>query len=166
MAKPGAPRALSYKGRRSEFRKFCERVSTTLNPRTVQFELERRGSVKPTDGSLELIFKIIPYEHQPLDAFELVAKDIDSLLEATEENILAPAPITNLHIRTEFDNVVPRNLTTIRQWLIEEGKEFHSRARAFISQFDKDLNLTLESEKGGGRVTLSAFSVTVSPPKS
>ncbi len=158
--KPGVPRILTFKGRSAEFKRLCERVSTTLNPGTVQFEFERRKFVQRVDDSLELIYKVVPLDQEPLEAFDLVAKDIDGLIRSTEENILAPQHITNLHIHTEFDNIVPRNLTTIRQWLIEEGKDFHSRARAFIAQFDKDLNPDLTTAQGGGKVCLSAFSVT------
>lgn len=157
---PGEPRPLSYRGPNAEFRKLCNKVSTTLNPGTVQFDFERRGFAVREGKSLVLKFRQLPLTDMPAESFSILGKDLDGLVQAVEENLLSTAPITNLHLRTEFDNIVPRFIPTIRRWLMDEGKDFHRRIRNFLAQFDKDLNPDLSGEEGRARVAATAFSLT------
>lgn len=163
---PGSPRRLTCRGPDPEFRRLCLKVSSTLNPGTVQFEFLRRGFAKRDGVHLELLYKVEPLERDPIESFELASKDVEALLESVQENVLNPQPLTNLHIHTEFDNITPQHLSTIRQWLMVEGKAFHARARNFLSQFDRDLNPELQDDKTdpGARVVLTAFSVTHPAP--
>ncbi len=72
--------------------------------------------------------------------------------------------MSNLHLRTDFDNIYTSEIIPIRRWLIAEGKAFHKRAREFLSRFDKDLNEDVdETRKAGGKIVLTSFSFSSSP---
>ncbi|RIL09857.1 MAG: hypothetical protein DCC75_05625 [Proteobacteria bacterium] len=155
----GRQRALSWEGESSEFKELVRCVSTDVNPATVLFELERMGLVKKR-GRLVRPSSQVPRFHQdPRKGLEFLRLDNESLFTAIEENIFNRQEIANLHIRTEYDNVLKSAIPKIRAWLLEEGAAFHKRARDFISIFDKDLNPGLDGESQG-RVSLIAFSCT------
>lgn len=160
--RPGEPKPLTFSGKNATFRKLCAKVSAAINAGTVQFEFERRGLVERQNESLVLLYRQLPLGSAPRDGLDVLSKDLDELLQAAEENLFRPAPITNLHLRTEFDNIEPRYLPTIRRWLLDEGKDFHSRARNFLAQFDRDLNpdLSRGNSQAGVRVSVGTHSLT------
>jgi hypothetical protein len=160
----GNPRPLRARGRDSEFHRLVKRTSTTLDPGTTLFEFERRHFVQWQEDRVELVFRQVPIRGSPLAAYQLLGKSVDSLICGVEENLLSPRPITNLHLVTEYDNIVPRFIPTIRRWLLDEGIEFHRKIRNFVSQFDKDVNPELANEQGGGKVLAQASSMTSNAP--
>lgn len=159
---PGEPKPLTFRGKSADFRTLCAKVSAAISAGTVQFECERRGLVERQGDMLVLLYRQLPLASAPRDGLELLAKDLDELLQAAEENLFSPSPITNLHLRTEFDNIEPRYLPTIRRWLLDEGKDFHARARDFLSQFDRDLNpkVSRGNSQKGTRVSVGTHSLT------
>ena len=126
------------------------------------FEFERRGFVERKDDKLVLLYRQIPLASFPEAGLKVLSNDLCSTIDAVEENLFRPAPITNLHLRTEFDRIAPRFVPTIRRWLLDEGKEFHRKARNFLAQFDKDLNPEMAKEEGEIEVSVTASSYT--PP--
>ena len=76
-----------------------------------------------------------------------------------EENVIEKAKPPHLHARTEYDNISPKDLTVIKEWLLKEGAALHKRARTFISNFDLDINPDKE-KKGGSKVVVGTFSYT------
>lgn len=163
VTKPGEPRELGYKGCDSDFTQLVESVSTALKPGTVLFELERAGYVERSQAQVALLRESFTFQSDPRKAFELLAKDIDALIVAVEQNILKQQVISNLHLHTAFDNVFQKDIPKIRRWLLNEGKKFHKRARTYISRYDKDINPAAEEELAGAGVVLSAFSITTQP---
>jgi hypothetical protein len=155
----GRPLSLTYRGDNSEFRRLVETVSKNVNPGTVLFELERKGMIKRTPQKVTLIRQVYATQANPLQAFQLLAGDFQTLLDAGEENVFGPEELmSNLHIRTEFDNIVKNKLPAIRKWLVEEGKAFHKRAREFLSGMDRDLSPQKDQGEAGARVSLTSFS--------
>jgi len=163
--KSGTPRVLSFQGMESEFHDLCYSVSKNLNAGTILFEITRLGYAEKTPHGIKLIKQMIGIDEDARPGFELLAKDIESLLGAVEENLLerdGNSP-SNLHIRTEYDNLTPKAIPEIKRWLIQEGKNFHKRCRKFISKFDKDINHSLESEPGGAKVVVCSFGHSLKP---
>ncbi len=158
----GEPKPLTISGKNADFRKLCAKVSAAINPGTVLFELERRSLVERREGELILLYRQLPVGESSSAGLDILSNDVNELIYAVEENLFKPAPITNLHLRTEFDNIEPRYIPTIRRWLLDEGKEFHRRARNFLSQFDRDLNpgLTTENSQPGSKVSVGTHSLT------
>jgi hypothetical protein len=159
----GHPRALSYRGDDSEFKRLVETVSKHINPGTVLFQLVRVGAVAKSKQRVRLLRHLESVQGDPLKGFDLLARDMETLTLTVEENLFSPQKRTNLHLRTEYDNVFFKNLPEIRDWLMDQGKEFHKRAREYLSSFDKDVNPGQEGEPAGARVVLGAFSWTSKP---
>ena len=156
----GQPRSLTYRGEDSEFKQLVATVSKNINPGTVLFELQRKGYLKKTRQHINLQKEVFSLQSDPHKGFDLVARDIETLLQASEQNIYNLQPVSNLHIRTEYDNIIKSKLPEIRRWLVDEGKHFHKRARDYLSALDKDVNPGTENEEAGCRVTVTAFSFT------
>ncbi len=159
--KSGQPRVLSLKGEKSEFRRLVQTISKNINPGTILFELERMGSIERTPNGVKLVRQMPGFGSNPRKGFELLSRDIQTLVDAVQENLLSKVRPSNLHIRTEYDNIAKEHLPEIRRWLIDEGKVFHRKTREYLSRFDKDINPELdETTLGGGRVVVNAFSFT------
>jgi hypothetical protein len=155
----GQPLCLAYRGNNSEFRRLVETISKNVNPGTVLFELERKGMIKRTPQRVSLVRQVYATQTNPLEAFQLLASDFQTLLDAGEENVFGPDElVSNLHVRTEFDNIVKSKLPAIRKWLVEEGKAFHKRAREFLSGMDRDLSPQKDQGEAGARVSLTSYS--------
>lgn len=159
-SRPGAPRELSCGFNESEFNQLVYSISLHLNAGTLLYELERTGMVKRDGDQIRLVKRIDKFRTDPERGFQMVANDIDTVLCSAEENMVEKKPISNLHIRTEYDNIYESDLAKIRRWLVDEGKRFHKRARDFISQFDKDVNPRAAEEKAGVKVSFTAVSFT------
>ena len=94
----------------------------------------------------------------------MLAADTFDLVAAVEENLTGEARLKNLHSTTVYDNV-PKNLEPkVREWLLKEGKSFHSRSRSFLSKLDRDTNPALRrtaaSDTRTVRVAISTFGRT------
>jgi len=161
----GTPRALSYSGKKNEFKNLCEAVSTAVNWSTILFELKRLDFVEIKDGKVYSIRQMFGFEGDPRRGYGLLARDIDSLMEAVEHNLRHPERFPNLHLRTEYDNLSLKAMPELKAWLIDEGKAFHKKVRDYISQFDKDINPAITYEEGGGFIALGTFSVSSEIPK-
>ncbi|RIL12607.1 MAG: hypothetical protein DCC75_00160 [Proteobacteria bacterium] len=158
-SKTGRKRALTHEGENSEFKSLVECVSKDVHPGTVLFEMERMGLVRKRSGLVRLIKQYPRFHQDPSKGLDFLKRDIESLFESVEENLFNREEVPNLHIRTEFDNMVKSAVPEIRKWLLEEGAAFHKKARDFLSQSDLDLNPGIQGE-GGGRVSVTAMSAT------
>lgn len=159
-SKPGVPKALSVSGENSEFKKLVYAVSAHVNAGTILFELERLGSIKRVGDQVRLQNVYHRFEGDRSEGFKILADDLELIIQAAEENIVRKKPIRNLHLRTTFDNIYASDVPTIRRWFVDQGKQFHKRARDFLSQFDKDMNPRSGDEQAGVKVELGAYSFT------
>ncbi|MCB0345555.1 MAG: hypothetical protein KDD66_10580 [Bdellovibrionales bacterium] len=156
------PRVLSYKGRNSEFKRLCKKVSKDINPATMLFELLRRDSVEETPNGVKLRQGVSFHHEVPERGLELLTMDTDTLIRSVEENLLETKDQRNLHIRTEYDNIFIDDIPKVRRWIFERGQQFHKDLRDFLSNHDKDIN-NKPGKEGGGRVVVTAFSWTMPP---
>jgi len=154
----GKPRALTYKGAKSEFYQLVEKVNKHFNPGTILFELQRIGIVKAGPNRLTLLGKLVTTAVDVEESFELASQDIGDYLKSIPENVLTQPKLPHLHIRTEYDRIDVAALPKIRRWLIDSGKEFHKQARSYLAQFDLDINPSEDPAAKGARVALTAFS--------
>lgn len=153
------PRVLKHYGEESEFRELVESVSTSLNASTVLLELQRIGAIEVTPRGIKLVKNVDHSEDEERWRVELAAQDIDLLLQAVDDNIHNPELTRNLHIHTEADNVVEKDLPKIRSWLLEEGKRHHKRVRDYLAKFDTDISRGKQrAGRSGARVVFSSFS--------
>jgi hypothetical protein len=157
------PHSLSFEGPSSDFAELVKRVSMDLNASTVLFEMERLGLVRRTGAELELLWNAYQISGDSDDAYTLLERDIRSLVESVDHNIISASPIPNLHISTHFDNVSISEAKTIREWLLTKGAALHAEAREFIGSFDKDITPTRYADPGGMKVTLTSFSLCELP---
>lgn len=154
--KSGSPRILNYEGEQSEFHQLVKIVSKNINPATVLFELERTSAVQKTPRGVKLLGQALILGEDDGKGFELLSRDVTTLMDCVEENLTRTGLSPHMHIRTEYDNVFQEDLPQIQHWLREEGKKFHKRARDYISQFDQDVNSNPE-KTAGARVVVTAF---------
>jgi hypothetical protein len=158
--KAGATRTINCQGEDSEFQQLVQKVSNDLNPYTVLAELERMKVVERDGGNLTLREKIHIPKGDYQEGFRILAKDTNDLAIAVENNIFGQDKTPHLHIRTEYDNILQSKIPELKQWILREGSIFHKRVREHISKFDKDLNYSFADEQGGGRISVSAFSLS------
>ncbi len=160
----GAPRLLTYEGDDSEFEQLVASVSKNINPGTMLFELERLGAIIRTKKKVKLVKQLPGIDYDPVAAYELLGADLGDFHTSVEQNASGQQDISNLHLRTEYDNVFLDSLPEIKRWLVEEGKVFHRKARDFLAKLDKDIAPLKEGNdrKGGVRVVLTSFSLTQS----
>ena len=161
----GPSRVISYEGEGSEFYELVSEISSNVNPGTVLFELERNGAVTRTPRGLKLLRPTEAVREDEQRFFEILAKDLESLHRAAEENFRIRNVAGHLHIRTEYDNIYVGDLPQIREWMLEKGREFHKEVRLYLAAFDKDINRRAQQQdSAGGRVVLTAFSLTDPSP--
>lgn len=161
--KSNKPKVLRYDGESGEFAELVFFVSKNLHPGTILFELERTGMVSREGNKVRLTHDLYRNATQEEDRFHHLALNVETLLNAAEENLFEEQPIRNVNLRTDFDNIFVERIPAIRAWLLEESKIFHKRVREFLSQYDKDVNPDPSSDTAGARVVLGTYSVTVEP---
>ena len=161
--KAGKPRVLSIGGEDSEFAQLVRAVNSTQKSGTVLAELKRQGYVEKTSRGLKLLKQLWSYQTDPRATFELVSRDLGTLLSIAEENLLDIEEVDSMQMRTSYDNVTKEDLNEIRLWLIDQAKVFHRKAREFISKFDVDIHPELSDKEGGAEVVLTSFGLTTPP---
>jgi hypothetical protein len=157
-ASSGTPRTLSFEGDNSDFHRLVRSVSRELNPAAVLFELERTAIVERRKDGLKLLREGYAPADKIEHAFGVLAADCDDLMRTVEENIAGKEEIPNLHARTVFDNVHPESYEELRRWLMREGHELHRKARAMLSELDRDINPQITDRGHGVKVVLGTFS--------
>lgn len=166
VTKDGVPRVLSAGSEDSEFTALVRSVSRELNPATLLRELERVGAVEWGRGrNLKLVVQAYTPKGDLQAGFRILSEDMSDLLAAAEENIVMGPEIPNLHSRTAYDRVRAEALPEIRRWLLKEGHLLHEKARAFISQYDQDINPSPSFRGRVSRVSVCTFSQTLSHRK-
>ncbi|NDC38796.1 MAG: hypothetical protein EBZ48_12210 [Proteobacteria bacterium] len=146
----GKPRSLSIGTEESEFARLVREVSADIHPATVLRELERLELVQVKDHL------VAPLKSHFVSALEddgtarLIARDIDELLSAAEENIKAKGPRPHHHTTTVYDNIPIEYANELRSWINREAAQFHAKVREHVAQYDRDLaDSALRDEKGG-----------------
>lgn len=158
----GKPRTLALDGGRGSFQDLVKTVSEDINPRSVLEELTRRGLIKSSPHGVRLMRQIHRVGEDPKDRYELLGKNVESLILAGEENLFSPQAEYNVHLRTEYDNVFVEDVPELRRWLMKQSKAFHKKLREYISRRDRDV-VGPEKRKGdvaGASVVVSTFSLT------
>lgn len=160
----GAPRILSYLGEGNEFERVVYAEGKHLHAGTILFELERNGSVERTARGLRLVRASSLFEGDPEKAADILARNVQTLVDATDENTRFSHETKNLNARTEYDNIYQDAVPEIRRWLLEQGRDFHRRAREFLTQFDADYAPDPKGTRAAGtKVTVTAVSQVVVP---
>lgn len=152
------PKALSFSGTSSEFRKLVHAVSKDLNPHTVRFELERLGLIEEKEGLIYLTQPVYLSTGDVSETLRFASEDVRDLIIACEENAFAASITPNLHARTQYDNIPDESIPEIKNWLLELGGEIHARVRAYLSKKDRDISPTDSAGSGRNRVIIGTFS--------
>lgn len=162
--KSGRPKVLTCTGEESEFEQLVRAVSSDVKPATVLSELVRVGIAKQEGERVKLVRAVDSYAKatDPSKAFEILSRDMESLVTAVEQNVEGVYEVGNLHTRTEYDRVYPEDIPRIRRWLVKAGNSFHHSVRGYVSKSDEDLN-PKEGKKGSARVVTVSFSWTTPP---
>lgn len=143
--------------RDGEFSQLVSSVSKDLNPATILYELERIGAIEKSKRGLKLVNTAHKSDHY--ESLRIASKDAKDLIELVEENINSDSEDLNLHIRTEYDNILQDAIPKLRKWLLIEGSKFHAKARKQIAKYDIDINPELKGPSGS-KIILGSFSRT------
>ncbi|MBX7144618.1 MAG: hypothetical protein K1X79_09225 [Oligoflexia bacterium] len=157
VATGGKPRILPLDGSSRSFYGLVKKVSQDLNPATVLFELERCGLVRRTRSGVLLISPTYALSERAEDGFDILSDDLRSLLGVVEHNLSEPVGLSHLHARTMYDKIRPEGIERIKEWLLREGHAMHDRARAFLSQYDQDVNPDPNFKGQPAKVFLGTF---------
>lgn len=159
ITQSGVPKVLSVQGAGSEFFELVRSISADLNPYTILYELERMKVIERTPRGLRLKLTVDDARKDLARGLSFLAEDIDDLGCCVDENLLGKAVPPHLHLKSDYDNIVPEALPKIRTWFLEQGDVLHRRARTFLSQFDRDANPRLKRGVSRARVVLGTFSM-------
>ncbi len=158
-SKRGRARALSSKGKDSEFAQLCEAVDgRNLSPYTILKEMERIGMLERKKDSVCLLSSFARENADIDESLLILAEDCTDLCQSVEENVFEEKELKNLHITTEYDQIPVDALPEIRQWLLEKGSAFHAELREYLSDFDLDCRGGAADTIPVSRVSLSTFS--------
>jgi hypothetical protein len=160
LTKAKKPRVLTVSEEANEFDTLVKVVSKDLSPASVLFELERIGAVIKTKRGIELIVQAYVPRGNFEKGFEIVSSDINDIINLASANLENPDRPPHLHLRTNYDRIRKNEITKINRWIIEQGHDFHARARTYIAQFDQDITPDLDYSGEFGQITLSSFSST------
>ena len=152
------PRVLSLAGENNEFAKLVGTVSADPNHYTVLSELINSGFVERSGKKIKLKTRVYLPKNDLINAMMLLAKNVNHLMEAVDENVASANEIPNYHLETDFDNVIEDALPAVRKWLLAQGSAFHHRIRLYLAKYDKDANPELINHKGGVRVVVGGYS--------
>ena len=164
LTKAGRPRVLRLKGPANEFRELVHSVSKALNPGTILFELKRSNLIKITPTAVRLLDEVVWIGPDAERGLQMLARDIELLSQAVDENLTGDPSVPHLHMRTEYDNVFLSELPQIRKWFAKQGDAFHKRARRYLAKFDKDTHPRPDTDdQAGALVAIGGFSITLPP---
>ena len=155
----GRPRVLSADTDDSEFAGLVAHLTKDTHAGTVLFEMERVGLVERSRNGVKLKSKMFDASKNPEEAYRMLGQDSEALISCIHENVFEDVEISNLHIRTVFDNVRKRDVPRIREWLVEHGGKFHDKVEKYLAKYDQDVN-PVKGAEGGATVIVNAFSFT------
>lgn len=156
LTSSGSPRVLEIDGSPQSFYSLVRGVTSDVHPSSILAQVERMGLVKRTPHGLKLIALGHEVTRDVGRGYDILARDVDDLALAVEQNLIEHPTIPNLHARTEFDNVYEDSLPVIQEWLLNEGAVFHQRARATLSEHDGDIR-PQSGKEAGCKVVVSCF---------
>jgi hypothetical protein len=156
--KKGKPRSLSCGAEHSEFSTLVKLITNDISPASVLLELERAGGVQRSDDTITLKVQSYIPKGNALSGFRILSDDYNDLLSVVEDNISQQQQIPHLHFRTSYDKVDSTALNEIRLWFLEQGREFHLKARQYLAQYDLDITPRPDAGAIPARVALSTFS--------
>ncbi|MCB0346229.1 MAG: hypothetical protein KDD66_14015 [Bdellovibrionales bacterium] len=140
LTKTWKAKPLTISGENSEFQQLVELVTKNVGHKAVLFELQRAGMVEVIEGKAFLVQPREQIRENPDRAYEMLAQDVNNIVQAVQENIYEEQETRNHHNRTVYDNVYVEDVPKIRAWLFKEGRAFHSKVRNFIAKYDRDIN--------------------------
>lgn len=165
LTKDGKPRILGYSAKQSDFADLVAKVTTSVGPAAVLYELERANAVERTKTGVKLITTTLRHGKNRGRVSRMLGESVEALMTASFENGLAEKDdVPHLHIRTQYDNVFVKDVPRIQAWLKREGRKFHKRAREYIAKYDKDISEN-RNDPAGAVVVLGAFSLTSEEPR-
>ena len=154
----GGPKELCVEGKESEFCELVNSVSSDLNPYAVLFELKRIGAVKCIEKKIRLTHSTHSVRKNVKAGLLQLSEDVDSLVEAVEDNLFGISKVPNHHLTTEFDNIPEAELEGVKYYLFKEGKAFHAKIRARLARLDRDFCNKAGAREGGLKVTFGSYS--------
>ncbi len=152
----GSPRVLEIDGSPQSFYALVREVTSDVHPSSILSQVERMGVVKRTPHGLKLIAPGHEITRDIGRGYEILARDVDDLSLSVEQNLLLQPRVPNLHARTEFDNVYEESLSSVQDWLLDEGALFHQKARSMLSEHDGDIR-PQPGKTAGCKVIVSCF---------
>jgi hypothetical protein len=161
--KDGTPKPLTFTGDQSQFAALVAEVSREGSHYSALYELERLSFIEYEEDKVHLRVEDFTPAPDADRGLSLLSEDLEDFASAVEHNIAGGGVDPALHLRTGYDNIDEADLPNIRQWLMEQGTEFHARMRAFLSKFDRDLSpKKTERTSTQSRVAVVTFAVAES----
>ncbi|MCB0328222.1 MAG: hypothetical protein KDD70_01125 [Bdellovibrionales bacterium] len=161
----GKPRILKHEGTDSQFSELVRSVDTCVTPGTVLVELERIGAIEKTPRGLRLKELEYTYSKGASEILEMLGENIETLVQAAEENSKGENKIRNLNSRTDFNQIYIKDIPSIRKWLLREGSLFHKKVRSYLAKRDADMT-PIPGKEAGGVVAVVSCGVAITDSKS
>ena len=136
QTKSGRPRVLTYEAEGGEFVDLVHSVSQDIHPGIVLENLLRAGTASESTRGIKLEKAFFLGSRNPGEAYNMLAGDMNRLMECVEENIAADNEPLNLHGTTFYLNVQSKHVQKIRDWMIDQGSAFHKKIRKQLEQYD------------------------------
>lgn len=148
----GRPRALTVGNEQSEFALLVREISADVHPHTVLCELERLKLVEVHGDTVLPLKATFVTAMDDEQTAQIIARDIDELMCAAEENVNSSGARPHHHTTTIFDNIPQEYEPELREWINQEARALHSKIRDRVSQYDRDLSERALNDSSAGTI--------------
>lgn len=155
LSKKGRPRPLTYGSEESEFSKLVDTVTADVHAFSVLSELERLRLVSTDENHVRLECESYFDPSDERKSASLLARNLETLTEISQENLLFGRTDPHAHIRTEYNNIYIADVPEVRRGIYQMVQNFHREVRTFLARHDADLTDTKDEPAGRRAVVIT-----------
>jgi len=152
----GKAKRLSYKGNDSEFANLVHEINTDLSHHTILKELERLSIIERSASTVRLLRESVQLKGE--SGFSMIARDIDDLFKAGNENLASTGEPTHLHAKTTYDSIPASLVPSLNKWMFELGSAVHQKLRQRLAKAESEGLKSGARSKEHYRVSFTTFS--------
>jgi hypothetical protein len=144
----GNPGELPFEEGENSFSALVKKYSGDIPARAILDEMIRTDVVEKHNNKIRLLTRGYIVKRGDAEMLNILGIDVSELIETINHNIVNEPYDAFLQRKTSYDNIPEESLSELRGIVSKMGKEFIESVDKVISQYDRDVNPSLE---GTGR---------------